>query len=662
MVGSKARPFILALMIVAAVGLVLLPGAAPAGAATPAEVQVDGLQIPAPMPTISERGTILVAVRSLGEALGLKVRWIPEKSTVALQKGDVLVQLIPGKKVAVRNGEEIGLPVAPKIVNGTCFVPLRFVAEAFGFHVGWDAKTQVAGVKSGSVKELSLGTLSPLEPMNILNDLGAWYRMNHLGFTHVQLVQYDSQLNLIPCLAERWDISPDGKAVTFYLAREAKWHDGKPVTADDVKFTFEYKLKHLKELARWTVASIERIDVVDEHTVTFYLKEPLVFSLFKDLAVGIGIILPQHIWQRVEDDPKNYTEKDGLVGCGPFVFESYDPAAQTASFVAFRDYFAGRPNVEKVKVKYFKNMDALVMALKKGEIDALYDYAMPVPASYAPALKDTPGLELGVIPDLGIMIYLAFGKEYPVKEKAFREAIASALDLQMLVRAIAGEYGEVPGRGIVPPSLPAYDPTIPKFTQDLAKAASLLDQMGLKDTNGDGARELPDGSKLRLPVTPATKKGKETMMIRAAEIVCSQLKKVGIDAFIDQEVIGNEAKWQQRVWDDRDYWLYLGYATVGAVIYDGGLMYFVDAKGAFGTCADPEYVRIYQKVRYAKDGSEWIGALREAQQYHHREIPGMALIWSNVLYPYRTDKCGGWVVRSGFGPVNYQTWFKLRAN
>ncbi|MBC7335885.1 MAG: hypothetical protein H5U01_06400 [Clostridia bacterium] len=91
-------------------------------------------------------------------------------------------------------------------------------------------------------------------------------------------------------------------------------------------------------------------------------------------------------------------------------------------------------------------------------------------------------------------------------------------------------------------------------------------------------------------------------------------------------------------------------------------MYFVDAKGAFGTCADPEYVRIYQKVRYAKDGSEWIGALREAQQYHHREIPGMALIWSNVLYPYRTDKCTGWVVRSGFGPVNYQTWFKLRAN
>lgn len=648
------------LILVAAV-LVTLAPAGLAQATLPAAVQVDGQPILGAVPPVSEQGTILVPVRALADALGIKVRWLPQERAAVLQKGDVGLRLTPGNKAANRNGEEIPLPVAPKVVNGACLVPLRAVAEAFGYPVGWNPETRVAGIKSGAVKELVLGTLSPFEPMNVLNSLGAWYRMNHLGFTHVQLVQYDSQLNLIPCLAEKWDISPDGKSVTFYLVKDAKWHDGKPVTAEDVKFTFEYKLKHLKELARWTVASIERIELADKYTATLYLKEPLVYSLFKDLAMGIGIILPKHIWERV-DDPQKYTEKDGLIGCGPFAFESYDPAAQTASFVAFRDYFAGRPNVERVKVKYFKNMDSLVMALKKGEIDALYDYAIPVPASYAPALKDTPGLELGAIPDLGIMIYLAFGRQYPVNQRAFREAVASALDLQMLVKAIAGEYGEVPGRGIVPPSLPAYEPSIPKFIQDLAKAASLLDSLGLRDTNGDGIRELPDGSPLRIPVTPATKKGRETIMIRAAEIVCGQLKKVGIDAVIDQEVIGNEAKWQKRVWDDKDYWLYLGYATVGAVIYDGGLMYFVDAPGAFGTRDDPEYVRIYQKVRYAKDEAEWISALKEAQQYHYREIPGMALVWSNVLYPYRTDKCTGWVVRSGFGPVNYQTWFRLRAN
>lgn len=79
----------------------------------------------------------------------------------------------------------------------------------------WDQEKQLADVKSGMVKEISLGTLSPLEPMNILNDLGAWYRMNHFGFTHVQLVQYDPQLHIVPCLAEKWEVSPDGKAVTF---------------------------------------------------------------------------------------------------------------------------------------------------------------------------------------------------------------------------------------------------------------------------------------------------------------------------------------------------------------------------------------------------------------------------------------------------------------
>ncbi|MDH7578796.1 MAG: ABC transporter substrate-binding protein [Bacillota bacterium] len=624
-------------------------------------VEIDGRELVSGASLLNEQGRIMVPVRDLGEALGLKVRWYADERMVTLQKGDLLLRLTVGSRVAEKNDEKGLMEVAPKVVNGRCFVPLRFVAQTFGCQVGWDQGKRLAEVKTGMVEEISLGTLSPLEPMNILNDLGAWYRMNHLGFTHVQLVQYDAQLNIVPCLAEKWEVSPDGKAVTFYLVKDALWHDGKPVTAEDVKFTFEYKLAHLKELARWTVAAIEKIEVADAHTVTFYLKEPLVFSLFKDLAIGIGIILPKHIWENI-DDPKKYTARENLIGCGPFIFESYDPASQTASFKADHDYLAGQPGVEKVRVKYYKNVDALVMALKKGEIAATYDYAMPVPASYAPALQDTPGLELGGIPDLGIMIYMSFGREYPVQEKLFREAVSYAIDYEMLVKAIAGDHGEVPGRGIVPPSLPGYDPTIPRLKQDLAKANALLDKMGLKDKNGDGIRELPDGSKLSIPVTPATKKGKETMMVRAAEIICSQLKKVGIDAHIDQEVIGNEDKWQQRVWNDRDYWIYLGYATPGAVIYDGGLMYFVDAKGAFGTCTDPEYVRIYEKIRYAKDASEWTGSLKEAQQYHARELPGMALIWGKALYPYRTDSFTGWVMRNGFGPVNYQTWFTLRAH
>jgi peptide/nickel transport system substrate-binding protein len=658
MVVRKAKFFILAFLFLFAV--TLLNGTA-LTYAKDFSVEVDGRQLVSGASLLNEQGRIMVPVRTLGEALGLKVRWYGDERMVTLQKGDLLLKLTVGSRVAEKNDGKVFMEVAPKIVNGRCFVPLRFVAQTFDCQIKWDQEKQLADVKSGMVKEISLGTLSPLEPMNILNDLSAWYRMNHFGFTHIQLVQYDPQLRIVPCLAEKWEVSPDGKAVTFYLVKDARWHDGKPVTAEDVKFTFEYKLKHLKELARWTVAAIEKIEVADEHTVTFYLKEPLVYSLFKDLAIGIGIILPKHIWEGV-DDPKSYTARENLIGCGPFIFESYDPASQTATFKANHDYFAGQPSVERVKVRYYKNVDALVMALKKGEVAATYDYAMPIPASYAPALEGTPGLDLGVIPDLGIMIYMAFGREYPVTEKAFREAVSYAIDYEMLVKAVAGDYGEVPGRGIVPPSLPAYDQALPRLKQDLAKATALLDQMGLKDKNGDGIRELPDGSKLRIPVTPATKKGKETMMVRAAEVICSQLKKVGIDAHIDQEVIGNEEKWQQRVWNDRDYWLYLGYATPGAVIYDGGMMYFVDAKGAFGTCADPEYVRIYERVRQARNDSEWTAALREAQHYHARELPGLALVWGKALYPYRTDRLGGWAIRSGFGPVNYQTWFSLRAH
>ena len=212
------------------------------------------------------------------------------------------------------------------------------------------------------MKEISLGTLSPLEPVNILNDLSAMYRMNHFGFTHVQLVQYDPQLRIVPCLAEKWDVSSDGKAVTFYLVKDALWHDGKPVTAEDVKFTFEYKLKHLKELARWTVAAIEKIEVADAHTVTFYLKEPLVYSSLRTWPSASGSSC-RSTSGKVSMIPR-ITPPEKILLAAALHFRVLRPAAQTATFKANHDYFAGQPR-RKVKVKYYKNVDALVMALKK---------------------------------------------------------------------------------------------------------------------------------------------------------------------------------------------------------------------------------------------------------------------------------------------------------
>jgi peptide/nickel transport system substrate-binding protein len=599
-----------------------------------------------------EKGRVLVPVRPLCEALGAAVEWDAKTRTVTAKKGDTVAKITIGSKIASiteRGVTEVVLEVPAKIVSGRTVVPLRFIAEAFGAKVQWDAAARlvritVGGGEGGKAQELVLAVLWPLDPVNLFSPNGAWQRLCSTGFSHVHLVRFDPDLNVIPCVAERWEVSPDGKSIKFFLRKGVKWHDGREVTAEDVKFTFEYKKKHNVGTDMCIGGPfLESAEVVDKYTVILRLKEPVVVSLLQELA--IGYLIPKHIWENI-DEPLKYTDTKNMIGCGPYIFESYDPVAQTATFRANHDYFQGAPSVEKVKIKYYKNFDQVVLALKKGEIDAIADYSMPVPGSYASTLEGDKNINLGLTPGLQVPAYLAFCyKNYPMKEKKFREAVAYAINYENIVRSICGKYGEVPGKGLVPPAMPGYDPSIPKLEYNPQKAKELLASLKITEP---------------VYVMPQTAPGKEETMIRVAEMVCSYLKEVGIDARIDQEVIGNYDKWKEKAWRKRDFGILVGYMTPFGVLSKGTVSYLINHPGAYGTWEDQEYVRVYEEFLYAKDESERRKGTREIQQFHARELPGIALAWEEMLFPYRTDKFDGWVIQKGYGPVNYKTLFSLR--
>ena len=510
----------------------------------------------------------------------------------------------------------------------------------------------------GEVSKYPLRLGQQRDEFKLMNALTRpWYEAGNFigGLTHTDLVYYKPDLSIAPGLAEEWEVAPDGKSIKFYLVENAKWHDGNPVTAEDVAFTLEYWKEHeLYCNGYWLNSYLDHVDIIDDSTLEVFFTEPVAVGTLT--AKMLPYIVPKHVWEGV-DEPKEYDGDDALIGCGPFIFERYDKAAETVYLRANRDYFAGTPSVNRIEWRYYRTLDTLLLALKKGDIDAQLDYYNPVPGVYAADLVKTENVELCVVPDVGTTLHLVFGyRQYPTDVKEFRQAVSYAIDYQAIIDMIAAGYGEVAGKGYTPPTVPGHNPDLPKLEYNLTKAEEILDNAGFVDRDGDGLREAPDGSKLQIPITPDA----APHIIRAAEVISNQLEKVGLDTYVD--VLSKEAL-SKKKWKDRDYHMLIGYATPYGNLKaggTGGATYFVDMPGMYGTCDDPELVEAVNGVMYAKTTEEARERAHKIQEYVAREQPAIALIWGDAIYPYRTDRWGGWVPQYGYGYGNYWTWFNLK--
>jgi peptide/nickel transport system substrate-binding protein len=491
--------------------------------------------------------------------------------------------------------------------------------------------------------------------------MNAWSRpwvpaIVQAGVTHVPLVMFKPNMEIAPCLATDWDISSDGKSIKFNLVRNATWHDGKPVTAEDVAFSLDYwKKNNLYATGFWLNTTLDHVDVIDDYAVDVCFNQPVATATLRcDLVAAF--IVPKHIWENIAA-PRDYDGSDAMIGCGPFIFESYDKDAETAYLKANPNYFAGRPSVDKIEWRYFKSLDSLLMALKKGAVDAQLDQYVTVPGVFAAGLIKEDNVELSIVPNIAVPLHLAFGyRQYPMNITEFRQAVSYAVDCESLVEMIAAGYGEVPGKGYTPPTLPFYDPDLPKMEYDPEKAKEILTSAGFLDVDGDGLREAPNGSKLRIPITPQVK---HTETVRAAEVIAHQLGQIGLDTYV--VVLSKEAV-AKKLDIDRDYFMTVGYSTPYGNLMASGFAggYFVDMPGMYGTCKDPVIVDLLEKSMYAKDLEESDKWKKEIQAYVAREQPIIPLIWGDAIYPVRTDRWEDWTPMYGYGPVNYWSWFNLK--
>jgi peptide/nickel transport system substrate-binding protein len=271
-----------------------------------------------------------------------------------------------------------------------------------------------------------------------------------------------------PGLAESWTVSPDGLTYEFVLRRGAKFHNGEPVTAEDVKYSFERYRGTSHTVMKERVAAVE---IVDAGRVRFRLKAPWTdFLTFYSSATGAGWIVPKAYVEKVGEE--GY--KKAPIGAGPYKFVSFNPGLEL-QLEAFDQFWRKQPNVKRLIFRVIPDEATRLAALKRGEIDIAYS----VRGELAEELARTKGLQLKPTVIQGTF-WLYFPDQWDAKSPwhdiRVRQAAALAVDHKTINQALTLGHSKIHG-SIIPDSFEYYwSPPAPVY--DPAKAKKLLAEAG----------------------------------------------------------------------------------------------------------------------------------------------------------------------------------------
>jgi peptide/nickel transport system substrate-binding protein len=263
-------------------------------------------------------------------------------------------------------------------------------------------------------------------------------------------------------LAESWTAAEDGMTYDFVLRKGATFHNGDPVTADDVKFSYERYRGASHELLKSRVAAVE---IADAQHVRFKLKKPWPdFLTFYASMTGAGWIVPRKYVEQVGDEGF----KKAPVGAGPYKFISFNPGIELV-LEAFESYWRKPPSVKRLVFKVIPDETTRLAALKRNEVDIAYS----IRGELAEELKNTPGLTLKPAVVQGTFcVYFAdqWDEKSPWHDVRVRKAASLAIDCKGINDALTLGYSLITGNPIVPdsydffwqPPAPVYDPEAAK--------------------------------------------------------------------------------------------------------------------------------------------------------------------------------------------------------
>ena len=509
------------------------------------------------------------------------------------------------------------------------------------------------------VEELRIGTTAAIDGANVMTENGIFGKLNYNAVVTAPFVVTDENGKVQPFFMTGWELSGDLNTITATFATDQglTWHDGEPVTMDDVVFTFQYLIDRKSSYC----SGLTEVEAVNETTATLTLTDGKAFTMLNSMA-NFVTLRPEHVWSKVEGEYAEYTGEDAAIGCGPYKLTGVDEEAQSMTLEAVSDTYMGQElTVRKLTVRTYDSHDALVMALRSGEVDAMYDYSNSLNATMVDSITGVEGLDPGMSDNPG-NYQLVFGfNEQPTDDLIFRKAVRAALDYELLRVTIGGEDGQIPHAGSVAPPNKCFDGSLPELAQDVDEANTLLDEGGYVDADGDGWRDMPDGSELNVLITPQYNKTRQALYLRIAEVLKTNLEAVGVQTTMDEESVRNSDH-ATEVRKQGTYELYIGYTSPGVAMYDTAFMYMIgdNDNNRWGTCLLPEFVAAYEAKKTAGSYEAYNAAMKELQALADEQVVGLALCWDKAYFPYRTDHYEGWTNFPGWGVINYKTWFSTR--
>lgn len=451
--------------------------------------------------------------------------------------------------------------------------------------------------KYGGVYRMAIGAAAPMLDPHKTSSINTH---NLIGLVYSKLVTYKTgegteytDYEVVPDLAEDWEMSEDGMTYTFYL-RDAKWQNvppvnGREVVAEDVVATME-RIRSLPGHQAYMLEAVESIEAKDDKTVVFKLKQP--FSPFlMYMANHFMWILPK---EAIDGEIDLTTQ---AIGSGPFILESWDQTTGEAKLKKNPDYFEeGLPYLDGVEFVRVPDQSARIAAFRTGQLEVLSNLS---PEEMENIKRTNPDVQVKrLIFATQTQVFMNMQKE-PFNDLRVRKAISMAIDKESMVNTIF-VGGEVSAP--VNPSLGDW-------------ALPLEEREKLQPYDPEQAKQLlaeagyPNGFKTKLMVTDAY--GEQ--LIRAAQWIAADLKEIGIEAEIE---VTEYATYYTQKWPNLEYDMAVGWQTYFQEPDEWlrSQLHTQGPKNWFGI-SDPELDKMLDQQRLILDQNERKEYVHEIQRY-----------------------------------------------
>ena len=468
---------------------------------------------------------------------------------------------------------------------------IRTVAAAALVAVAWAAPALAAK------DTITLGVV--LEPPHLDPTAGAAAAIDEIVYANIfeGLTRIGSKGEILPALAESWDISEDGKTYTFKLHTGVKFHDGTDFDASDVKFSLDRaRAEDSTNAQKGLFKAIENVEVVDPATVRITLSSPAGNFLF-NMGWGDAVIVAPESADGNKENP---------VGTGPFKFSNW--AKGSAIEIVRNDaYWGNKVALSKATFRIIPDASAAIAALQAGDVDGFPNFPAP---EAVPAFQADPRFSVVIGSTEGETILALNNKRAPFDNLKVRAAISSAIDRQAIIDGAMFGLGTPIGTHFAPHH-PAYvSETINTWPHDIEKAKALLKEAGFEN-----------GFKAKLTLPPPT------YARRGGEIIASQLREIGIEV----EIIPVEWKqWLEGPFKgDFDMTIVSHTEPMDIGIYANPDYYFgYDSK---------EFQAVMEKLNLTTDESARYALMAEAQKIISRDAVN--------VYLFELAKTGVWDAR-----------------